>query len=101
MFSNVNQFLESVRRCRTTSVCSSTGASRVSERPDVHTFSNFFDLAQNGCGEARSGGIQRLSAIHARVRYRGCSRGRDVNFLMPPKDRALAKTIHRSPSSPG
>ena len=94
MFSNVNQFLESVRRCPDEDrLFVDWRLSRYAESPDVHTFSNFFDWPRTDAAKLEAGGYSAFPPYTHASDLVVAPRGRDINFLMPPKDRALAKTF--------
>jgi hypothetical protein len=94
MFSNVNQFLESVRRCEPEdNLFVDWRRSRYAEVPDAGTFSDFFDWPRADVAKLEAGKYPQFPAYtHARDLV-VAPRGRDMNFLMPPRDRALVKPV--------
>jgi hypothetical protein len=94
MFSNVNQFLETVRRCRDEDrLFVEWRRSRYSESPAVDTFSDFFDWPKADEAKLETGGYQAISPYTHTPDLVVAPRGRDLNFLMPPRDRALVKRL--------
>jgi hypothetical protein len=94
MFSNVNQFLESVRRCDDQDrLFVDWRRSRYADVPDVHTFSDFFDWPRADVGKLETGEYRPLPAHTHGADLVVAPRGRDINFLMPPRDRAGVKRL--------
>jgi hypothetical protein len=94
MFSNVNQFLESIRRCGDgDQLFVDWRLSRYAEAPDVHTFSNFFDHPKADLAKLEAGQYSPFPVHTHGLDLVVAPRGRDINFLMPPADRSLVKRL--------
>jgi hypothetical protein len=94
MFSNVNQFLESVRRCGDDDhLFVDWRLSRYAEGPDVDTFSDFFDWPRADVARLEAGGYSPFPTYTHAPDLVVAPRGREANFLMPPKGRALVKRL--------
>src|SRR6187549_97956 len=92
MFSNVNQFLESVRRCADQDrLFVDWRRSRYAEGPDVDTFSDFFAWPKLDAAKLEAGEYRPLPPYTHGADLVVAPRGRDINFLMPPRDRAGVK----------
>ncbi|HEY0705619.1 MAG TPA: hypothetical protein VGG33_02425, partial [Polyangia bacterium] len=94
MFSNVNQFLESIRRCQEgDQLFVDWRLSRYAEVPSADTFSDFFEWPRVDAGRVERGSYEALPTYTHTDDLVVAPRGRDINFLMPPKDRALVKRL--------
>lgn len=94
MFSNVNQFLESVRRCEDEDqLFVEWSRSRYADGPDVDTFSDFFDWPRVDRAGLEAGAYRTVPPYTHTADLVVAPRGRDINFLMPPKNRALVKSL--------
>ena len=94
MFSNVNQFLESVRRCQDQDqLFVDWRLSRYAEGPHADTFSDFFDWPTADPTRLQAGGYRPFPTYTHAPDLVVAPRGRDVNFLMPPRDRPLVKRV--------
>ena len=94
MFSNVNQFLESVRRCEVEDhLFVDWRLSRYAEVPDAERS----PTSSTGRGRTwrswKPGTYAPFPAYTHAQDLVVAPRGRDINFLMPPKDRALVKRL--------
>jgi hypothetical protein len=94
MFSNVNQFLESVRRCEVGDhLLVDWRLSRYAEVPDAGTFSDFFDWPRADVAKLEAEKYTPFPPYTHAHDLVVAPRGRDINFLMPPTDRALVKRL--------
>jgi hypothetical protein len=94
MFSNVNQLLESLRRCPDADqLFIDWRLSRYGERPDVDTFSDFFVWPRADGAKLDAGAYRPFPAYTHAQDLMVAPRGRDINFLMPPRDRPLVKRL--------
>ena len=94
MFSNVNQFLESLRRCpEGDRLFVDWRLSRYAEKPSVDTFSDFFDWPRADAARLDAGGYAVFPTYTHALDLVVAPRGRDVNFLLPPGDRGLVKRV--------
>lgn len=103
MFSNVNQFLESLRRCQEGDrLFVDWRLSRYAERPEVDTFCDFFDWPRADGARVEAGGYSPFPTYTHSEDLVVAPRGRDINFLLPPRDRATVKRLidrHLRPSA--
>jgi hypothetical protein len=103
MFSNVNQFLESLRRCEDQDrLFVDWRLSRYAEVPDADTFSEFFDWPRADGARLEAGSYRPFPSYTHVQDLVVAPRGRDINFLMPPRDRPLVKRLidrHLRPSA--
>lgn len=94
MFSNVNQFVESIRRCGDEDqLFVDWRLSRYAELPDADTFSSFFDWPRADLARLEAGEYAPFPVYTHADDLVVAPRGRDVDFLMPPRDRALVKRV--------
>jgi hypothetical protein len=98
----VNQFLESVRRCADGDrLFVDWRLSRYAESPEIDTFSDFFDWPRADRARVEAEKYPPFPSYTHAPDLVVAPRGRDLNFLMPPRDRPLVKRLidrHLRPS---